>query len=370
MVTTNNKTINSIQILRGLAALSVVLYHYGFYLVPDGGNISNRFFSWGGIGVDLFFVISGFIMIIITNHSEPGFNTSKRFIINRLSRILPVYYVILFITFLTGGAMSTFHYSEKVSNLISAITFTPYMHETAPMYILSNGMFNIRWTLNFELYFYFAFALCLLCKNKLLPLLTWFLAPLLLCFLITGDITFSTKGYNFNNAYIELITNPIILEFGFGVLTGLLYLHLKKKNYSPHILISLFIIAAITLGVSTKVLTMYNLLTGIAFSVLVLALSLSDHFFSKAWSKKLVYLGNISFSLYLIHNPLANFISKKVEKYIDNGMHNTFGVIIMLVAAILAAHISHKYLEIRLSKLTKSWLESVFFRKSILTKPL
>lgn len=366
----NNKTLNSIQILRGLAALSVVLYHYGFYLVPDGGNMSDRFFSWGGIGVDLFFVISGFIMIIVTNHSEPGFKTSKKFMINRLSRILPVYYVILFITFLTSGAMSTFHYKEKVSNLISAITFTPYMHETAPMYILSNGVFNIRWTLNFELYFYLIFSLCLLCKNKLIPLFTWFLTPLFLCFIMTGDITFSTKGYNLNNVYLELITNPIILEFGFGVLTGLSYLHIKKRNYQPHIFISLSVIAAIALGVSTKILTMYNLLTGAAFAVLILTLSLSDQFFSKAWSRKLVYLGNISFSLYLIHNPLANFISKKVEKYIANGMHNTFGVIIMLLAAILAAHISHKYLEIRLSKLTKAWLESVFFRKPILTKPL
>ncbi|PHZ02606.1 acyltransferase family protein [Citrobacter freundii] len=366
----NNKILNSIQVLRGIAALSVVLYHYSFYLVPDGGDISKRIFSWGGVGVDLFFVISGFIMIIVTNNNQPGLASSKKFIINRISRVLPVYYVILLLAFLTGGAMSTFHYNEKTLNLISAITLTPYMHETAPMYIQSNGMFNIRWTLSFELYFYLIFSLCLLCKNKLVPLCLWFLAPVLLCPIITGDFTLYTSGYNLDNIYLEFITNPIILEFGFGVLTGLLYLYLKKRKYQPHALIPLAIIVAIGFGINEKILTMYNLLTGISFSILVLSLSLSEQLFSGAWSKKLTYLGNISFSLYLIHNPLGNFISDKVEKHIANGMHNLFGVIVLLFAAILAAHFSHKYLELRLSNLTKNKLEALFFRKSVLQKNL
>ncbi|ECB4844392.1 acyltransferase [Salmonella enterica subsp. enterica serovar Liverpool] len=366
----NNKILNSIQVLRGVAALSVVLYHYGFHLVPAGGDQSNRLFSWGGIGVDLFFVISGFIMIIVTHHKEPGFITSTKFIINRLSRILPTYYVILFLTFLMGGAMSTFHYEEKTLNLISALTFTPYIHETAPMYIPIAGMFNIRWSLSFELYFYIVFSLCLLCKNKLVPLFVWLLAPVVLCPIITGVFTLYTSGYNFNNVYLEFITNPIILEFGFGVLTGLVYLRIKKNEYTFHALIPLFAIVLIIFGISTKYLTMYSLLTGVAFSILVLILSLSERLFIGSWSNKLVYLGNISFSLYLIHNPLANFILKTVDKYTINAMHNGFGVFILLLAAILAAHFSHKYLELRLSNLTKNKLESLFFRKSVLPKPL
>ncbi|HGG3266482.1 TPA: hypothetical protein ACJFYF_004060, partial [Salmonella enterica subsp. enterica serovar Typhi] len=99
-------------------------------------------------------------------------------------------------------------------------------------------------------------------------------------------------------------------------------------------------------------------------------LSLSERLFIGSWSNKLVYLGNISFSLYLIHNPLANFILKTVDKYTVNAMHNGFGVFILLLAAILAAHFSHKYLELRLSNLTKNKLESLFFRKSVLPKPL
>lgn len=365
-----NRILNSIQILRGLAALSVVLYHYGFYLVPVGGDVNSRPFSWGGIGVDLFFVISGFIMMVVTQNSGTGLNATKSFIINRLCRVLPVYYVILLFAFFTNGAMSTFHYEEKVQNLISALIFIPYMHETAPMYILSDGLFNVRWTLSYELYFYAALSVCLLFRNKLIPLALWFIAPLAICFMSFGSVTFSTKGYKFDSILIAFITNPIILEFGMGIITGLLYLHLSKKTYVPHIIITFIFAALVIIGISAKVLTMYNLLSGFAFSLLILVLSLSEKSINSNWIRFPVFLGNISFSLYLIHNPLANFLSKKVERYIPEFMHSPLGVIIMLLAAILAAYVSHKYLEIRLSRFIKSKFEARFLNGVASTKTL
>ncbi|WP_051124346.1 acyltransferase family protein [Erwinia tracheiphila] len=131
--------IESIQILRGLAALAVVLFHYRFYLVPDGADrtVPDSLFSWGGIGVDLFFVISGFIMVYVTDGKGYGLKTSVSFIVNRLIRIVPMYYLILLVAFLTGGAMSTFHYAGKVDNLISALTFRPYLQSPAPSILIA-----------------------------------------------------------------------------------------------------------------------------------------------------------------------------------------------------------------------------------------
>lgn len=364
------RILNSIQILRGLAALSVVLYHYGFYLPLANGSAAARPFAWGGIGVDLFFVISGFIMIVVTKDYSSGFSESKKFIINRLSRILPVYYVILLIAFLTNGAMSTFHYDEKVINFISALTLTPYMHDTAPMYILSDGLFNVRWTLSYEIYFYLAFSVSLLFVKKHIPLILWFAAPIAICFITGESISFSTKGYAFSNVFIEFLTNPILLEFGMGVVAGSLYLRLTKKNYTPNILVISIISILIVIGIGTNLLTMYSLLSGLAFSILVLTLTLCEKYFQSPWLSFLVYLGNISFSLYLIHNPLASFLSKKVEKYFPDVMHSAFGVIVMLLTAVIVAHISYRYLEIRLSRYTKNKLESLFIRKSSQPKPL
>lgn len=366
----NNKILNSIQILRGLAALSVVLYHYSFRLVPDGGDVSDRVFSWGGVGVDLFFVISGFIMILVTHHYKPGFASSTRFIINRLSRILPVYYVILFFAFITGGAMSTFHYTDKTMNLISALTFLPYMHETAPMYIQSNGMFNIRWTLSFELYFYLIFSICLLFRNKLIPLIIWFLAPVLLCPLITGDFTLHAGGYNLNNIFLEFLSNPIILEFGFGVIAGLLYKYFLKRGIRINILIPLIVTTGIVFGIHQMILPMYNIFTGIAFSFLVLTLSLSERFFKSTLFTPLIYLGNISFSLYLLHSPLGSFVTNKVEVFFPGIMHSVPGLIFTLLTAVIASHFSYKHLEIRLSNSIKTKLESRLIRNVSLQKPL
>lgn len=348
----NNKAINSIQVLRGLAALSVVMFHYRFYLVPDGADqtIPDRLFSWGAIGVDLFFVISGFIMIYSTNGKVPGLKTSKNFIVNRLTRILPTYYVLLLFAFLTGGAMSTFHYPEKISNLISALTFMPYLKEHAPLYIDMGGLYNIRWTLNYELYFYIAFSVCLAFKRKVIPLALWFVSPIIISGLFSGNITFSSTGYQFEYVWERFITNPIILEFGVGAIAGYAYIYLndKMKIISAIIPISIFIV--ILWATLTGLITNKNVYSSIFLSFLVLVFALQNNALSKIIPKFLFKLGDISYSWYLIHLPVASLISKKT----DNMFHSTVGFILMILMSILAASISHKYIEQGLSNKIKN----------------
>lgn len=67
--------------------------------------------------------------------------------------------------------MSTFHYPEKIQNLISSLTFTVYKTDVKLHYIDDGEMYNIRWTLNYEVYFYLIFTLCLLFKQRLIALL-------------------------------------------------------------------------------------------------------------------------------------------------------------------------------------------------------
>jgi len=145
-------------------------------------------------------------------------------------------------------------------------------------------------------------------------------------------------------------------------------MRLKKLNIQTNPTILLIIIAAIVFAINQKILTMYSLLTGISFSLLVLSLSLSEHLLKSMPFKVLAHLGNISFSLYLLHSPLGSFASKKVEKFSPGLMHSPLGVTIMVFAAILAAHFSHKYLEIKLSRFIKSKIESRLFNKAALTK--
>lgn len=352
--------IESIQILRGLAALSVVLFHYRFYLVPDGANadIPNMLFSWGAIGVDLFFVISGFIMVYVTHDKEPGLKSSGSFVVNRLTRVIPAYYIILLFAFLTGGAMSTFHYSDKTANLLSALTFHPYLTEPAPLYIDSNSMYNIRWTLNYELYFYLAFSICLFFKNRFIALGLWFLAPLAVVYFMMPEMTFSTSGYNFHSVWARFLTNPIILEFGIGVLAGYAYIALDKRIKVKNCILSFICLTLIALGIIYHKLGGYSLLSALSFFFLVLVFALQNDYILKFTPRFFIVLGNISFSWYLLHNPLGHFISDHIEKVRPGIMHNTIGFIVLFFASVAIAYLSHKYIEIKLTNKIRVFLST------------
>ena len=356
MTTGKRKNLGSVQILRGLAALSVVLFHYRFYLVPDGSSmeVPNKLFGWGSVGVDLFFVISGFIMVYVTDGKVSGLKTSLNFITNRLTRIFPVYYIILLFTFLTGGAMSIFHYPEKTSNLISALTFHPYLSEPAPLYVGSSSMYNIRWTLNYEIYFYLAFAVCLLVKPRIFSLICWFAVPVITACFLTSSITFSTKGYEFNSVMVRFLTNPIILEFGIGVATGYIFNYLKNSNKRFFFVLAILSFIAITAAIMNGYIRAYNLITAFTFSLLTLTFSLADSIIVRFTPRFLAMLGNISFSWYLLHAPLASFLSGKVEKVSPNAMHSTLGFIVLLAVSILVAFLSHKYIEVKLTKIIRT----------------
>lgn len=358
--------IESIQILRGLAALSVVMFHYRFYLVPNGTDftIANKLFGWGSIGVDLFFVISGFIMVFVTNENKSGVGSSLKFLGNRLTRILPTYYIILLFAFLAGGAMSTFHYPDKIANLISALTFHPYLPNTAPLYTPHAGMFNVRWTLNYEIYFYIAFSVCLLFKRRLIFLAAWFLAPMIAAYLLTSNITLLTSGYQFQSVLARFLTNPIILEFGLGVLAGYSYLFLHKKVHFKSCYLSILAIIIVSVGIAIKYLHGYSLISAVAFFFLVLIFAIQDNQIIKLTPKILITLGNVSFSWYLIHVPLADFISSKVEKIYPNSMHTTTGFILLLALSVPAAILCHKYLEIKLTQKIRRLIQKSTIKKN------
>ncbi|EQA1622517.1 acyltransferase family protein [Enterobacter asburiae] len=342
----------SIQILRGLAALSVVLFHYRFYLVPDGADrtLPDAALGWGGVGVDLFFVISGFIMVYVTSNDDHGLASAKKFIKNRFTRVFPTYYTLLLIAFLICGALSTFHYHEKVANLFSALTLHPYKHGFGPMYIQEDGLFNIRWTLSYEIYFYCVFSLCLLSRKRYIIMTMWFSIPLVASFITTGYLTLSTKGYNFKSVEVQFLTNPIIIEFGIGILAGLCYNKLNSRYKPTPFILPLIVLFVTIYCIATHLAREGQILTAMIFLPLILTFALHNNSILNYAPKALVHLGNISFSLYLIHNPLASAISGKVEKILQNSMHNLFGFLILLLCSITAAHYSHKFIEIKLTK--------------------
>lgn len=341
--------LDSIQVLRGIAALSVVLFHYRFYLVPDGSNldIPNKFFGWGAIGVDLFFVISGFIMVYITYHKPVGLKSWKEFAVSRLSRILPTYYILLLITFLISGAMSIFHYQDKTANLISALTFTPYLVSPGPFYIDPNGMYNTRWTLNYEIYFYTVFSLCLISGKRILTLIGWVAITAIAGYTTTGIFTLSAKGYETHSAAFNLLTNPIILEFIIGVFTGYAYFSLKDR--SKNLKLATLVFAFIAIIAMLPQLKAHSLYTASISACLILVFSLFNSQITTFTPQVFIKMGDVSFSWYLLHNPFIHAVADKAEKVIPDLVRSWYGFTFFTIASFLVACISHKYLEVKLT---------------------
>jgi exopolysaccharide production protein ExoZ len=196
--------IHNIQHLRGLAALLVVLFHsigiglsYGF-----NNGIITHFEGFGGFGVDIFFVISGFIMMHIQSRSP---KTTYGFIKSRAIRIIPLYWLlssmiflilILFPQVFREPSLNPLHFLESLA-FISQI---------------SNGnhpILYVGWTLEWEMLFYLVFALSLTLKEKFFSLIFTFLV-------------LSVIAISFDQL--------IVFEFILGMLASLLY-DKKILNY-------------------------------------------------------------------------------------------------------------------------------------------
>jgi len=208
-------TIYSLQALRALAATMVVLFHA--YVHLDVRNIIagiSALVDAGRAGVDIFFVISGFIMVYISRDSfgKPG--ASRDFIIRRTIRVVPVYW---FYTFLIATILYMLPqlFSEgksfSLEHLVASLLFVPWQNSIGDI----KPVLNVGWTLNFEMYFYLLFALMLPLKQQLfLPLLSL----VMLCGATAG---FTGGPYP---TLLHVVTSPMLIEFLTGCFIGSWYI--------------------------------------------------------------------------------------------------------------------------------------------------
>ena len=163
------KTIFSLQLLRYLAAIIVVGYHIEESLHDRTSYNIYEFFSYGNIGVDIFFVISGFIIALstskISTDSKP--HQTKNFYIKRFIRIVPIYwfYTLLKVAMVLLLPALALRSELQIEHILSSLFFIPSM---AP-WGLMQPILPVGWTLNFEMLFYIIFGMAILInQNKLL----------------------------------------------------------------------------------------------------------------------------------------------------------------------------------------------------------
>ena len=314
-----------IQILRGVSVLFVVLFHLGFTL-----------FQSGFLGVDVFFVISGFLMAILYRHDN-----KKSFLMRRAKRLLPAYFVVTLLSIMMAIFLITPNeYNQVFTQSIYASTFSSNIGFWLQNSYFSKVDFNPLlhlWSLGVEIQFYLIIPLLVFFfrLHRYLFFLI-FLSSLLLCFTLLG-ISPKTSFFMMPLRIWEFL-------IGYGVaqyLTNMGNVHQDKYRYLGTIgfVIILFIPLIHLDGKAMHYVEghpgLYALLISLATG-LVLTFGLLRLIEHSMFGRMLEKLGEYSYSIYLVHFPLITFYLYEPfsgtilnpDKLIDRSI--LFGLIVVL----------------------------------------
>lgn len=285
----SKKRLLELDALRGIAALMVVFYHYFYHYNAMYGheNIPVDWSYIGRLGVGLFFIVSGFVIFWTLNRTERPLD----FIVFRFARLYPAYWCALIISFVL---VSYFGLPGREVSLNAAVLNTLMFHE----YLKIPHVDGVYWTLTIELTFYFwMFVLYLIRK---LDKIEWIFAPLILVSMAhsSGLVNIPDNLYNF------LILRYLPL-FTAGISFYKIVHNDKSKITTSVLFLSLFSTIAI-----------YSFNYFIVFSVfyLIFFLAVSGHMKFLA-IRPFVFMGGISYSLYLLHQNIGYIIINEFYKY-------------------------------------------------------
>jgi exopolysaccharide production protein ExoZ len=285
---TASREIISIQYLRAFAALSVLITHV---LQWPLGELNFALLKTGRLGVEVFFVISGFIMTMIAGDGafRPG-----RFLSRRALRIVPAYWAATFlITALALALPSQFRTTvPTLEGLIKSLLFIPSLHPKAPLLLLG-------WTLDFEAFFYVIFACLFFLSSEL--------RTLVLCVLFAALVAI---GLNLHDpSYVaEFYTSISLIGFCAGTLVAQLYRQgwLPPDSKARQALIGAMLALLVAFYVvpwddaDHTSLPQHLLMTITAVGIVLLGLQIEIAGLLPRLAT-LKYLGDASYSLYLFH---------------------------------------------------------------------
>lgn len=217
--------LQSIQVLRGLAALLVVFYHMQALevrsILQNGGSetgILGGMISNGYAGVDLFFVISGFIMVYVTWQVPRGNRSSLAFLFSRFTRIYPIWWFYaairtVYMLSIYGGASLDGNGEHPISRSEPLFSFIFKSFALLPQ--SEHPILGVGWTLVHEVYFYVIFAVIMLMPRKVWPAMFTLWGILV----VAGSL--SGLSEPIASTFIALATYPMTMEFILGGVVGI-----------------------------------------------------------------------------------------------------------------------------------------------------
>jgi exopolysaccharide production protein ExoZ len=338
----NVKQIWSLQYIRAIAALSVVLFH-----ILEG---TSHKWPIGAKGVDVFFVLSGFLMFSITERRRVS---PLKFLYNRLTRIAPTYWVATMSTFLCAciSVKILQHSSPDLRLLVSSLLFLPHASQQ-----YNEPTLYVGWTLNYEMFFYVTFSASLLIRQsyRIITISIAFLA-----FISTSQFI------NVDNIFWLTYTSPLLLEF----LAGAWIAFLLTRQLQDNKTIFCVLCVIFTMFICGIILPRVN------YGWLAVLLVSASVLLERRWMPKIPMikmLGDASYSIYLFQQFAFDGIGHSLH-FAARVTHTAFDSNWVLVPLEFASAVClgltiHFLVEQRLTEATRVMLKKITSRPARLSK--
>jgi exopolysaccharide production protein ExoZ len=320
---------SGLQVLRGLAAWGVVFHHINqtYYDWNPPLRIF-RVFNYGSFGVDLFFVLSGFIMFFSV---QRGNTNGPRFFLDRVFRIFPVYWsmTVLLLTSSTLLPKASYYTFYNAESLLKSFLLIPCENP--------NGLGNypflyVGWSLTYEMFFYLALSASLLLNKK---------KALLLSVVIISSLPIALGSHSpFGHS------NNLLYEFAIGIAIAFAYSSRATNKVIAAICKPVFSIPLIASCVAMTLFVGFTFIARLVVAAFVLIVFLlnEDTIKNIRIIKPLVYLGDISYSTYLVHPIVLGWFQLIFLSSSATVMR--YAIIASIIATVLVVSmLSYKHIE-------------------------
>lgn len=346
--------LQNIQALRGVAALMVLAAHVKEAELDYGGAnaLLPHFLFMGVVGVDLFFLISGFVMTHVALAGSRGPAAARRFLYNRAARIYPVYWVatVLLMALYTGKQV-LFAEGTPFPNPVETFLLLPDDHYP---------LVPVGWTLVHEMYFYVVFAAFVFWRAAKAPLFLGGWAAL-----VAAAIGFGAFGAN---AWTKIVFNPLTFEFIAGAFVALAVKRGATRFAGPALAAGILLFAAQTAFFADRlypdVMGQFALRAALftpPFALILYGAAALERRKAAHAPSWLIRTGDASYSLYLIHVPAFLVVGKLISISVaDTRFDNLLLISAFALAALAAAFALHAFVERPLLAATKRLGDKLF----------
>ncbi len=296
---------------RFIAAIAIVIFHFGNRTFPFNSILLHPIISHANLGVSYFFILSGFVMMLAYGNKDKL--NAKNYIMKRGARIAPVYYLALLMMFVyffirLKILKVPFIYAPNITDTLLNLTFLQaWIPEKA------QTINTAAWSLSVEALFYISFPF--LFNHLVKKYNNKHILMTAILFFVFSQVLF--------HYFIKHFTNPLyyyfqplfhLNEFVMGIAVGKIAIanHKQHNNFLPLIGITTLIILSLYFPI--KGLQYHNGMMAILFCPFIFLLTKDKSIISTIFThKKLIWLGEISYSIYILQFPVFYFFTATIS---------------------------------------------------------